>query len=37
MIKQMQEKQSLENKVDKLEQDMSDIKNLLQQLVEMKA
>ena len=33
----MQEKQSLENKVDKLEQDMSDIKNLLQQLVEMKA
>ncbi len=36
-IKQMQEKQSLENKVDKLEQDMSDIKNLLQQLVETKA
>jgi hypothetical protein len=36
-IKQMQEKQSLENKVDKLEQDMSDIKNLLQQLVNTKA
>jgi len=32
-IKELQEKQALENKVDKLEQDISDIKNLLQQLV----
>lgn len=32
-IKELQEKQALENKVDKLEQDISDIKSLLQQLV----
>jgi len=32
-LKELQEKQALENKVNKLEQDMSDIKNLLQQLV----
>lgn len=31
--KQLEEKQTLENKVNKLEQDISDIKNLLQQLV----
>lgn len=31
--KEMQEKQNLENKVDKLEQDVSEIKNLLRQLV----
>jgi hypothetical protein len=32
-IKEMQEKQALESKVNKLEQDISDIKSLLQQLV----
>lgn len=32
-IKELQEKQELENKVNKLEQDISEIKNLLQQLV----
>ena len=32
-IKEMQEKQALETKVNKLEQDISDIKSLLQQLV----
>ena len=32
-IKELQEKQALESKVNKLEQDISDIKNLLQQLV----
>jgi hypothetical protein len=32
-LKELQEKQALESKVNKLEQDMSDIKNLLQQLV----
>lgn len=32
-IKELQEKQALENKVNKLEQDISDIKSLLQQLV----
>lgn len=32
-IKELQQKQALENKVNKLEQDISDIKNLLQQLV----
>ena len=31
--KQLEEKRTLENKVNKLEQDISDIKNLLQQLV----
>lgn len=31
--KEMQEKQNLENKVDKLEQDVSEIKDLLRQLV----
>jgi len=33
LIKEMQEKQALENKVNKLEDDISEIKNLLQQLV----
>jgi len=32
-IKELQEKQSLENKVNKLEEDMSEIKDLLRQLV----
>ena len=32
-IKELQEKQVLESKVNKLEQDISDIKGLLQQLV----
>lgn len=32
-IKELQEKQALESKVNKLEQDISDIKSLLQQLV----
>jgi predicted nuclease with TOPRIM domain len=32
-IKELQEKQSLENKVNKLEDDMSEIKDLLRQLV----
>jgi hypothetical protein len=32
-IKELQEKQNLENKVNKLEEDISEIKNLLQQLV----
>ena len=32
-IKELQEKQALESKVNKLEQDISDIKGLLQQLV----
>lgn len=32
-MKEMQEKQKLENKVDKLEEDVSEIKNLLSQLV----
>ena len=32
-LKEMQEKQGLENKVDKLEQDVSEIKNLLHQLI----
>lgn len=32
-IKELQEKQVLESKVNKLEQDISDIKSLLQQLV----
>lgn len=31
--KEMQEKEKLENKVDKLEQDVSEIKDLLRQLV----
>ena len=31
--KEIQEKQNLENKVDKLEQDVSEIKNLLRQIV----
>jgi hypothetical protein len=31
--KEIQEKQNLENKVDKLEQDVSEIKDLLRQLV----
>lgn len=31
--KEMQEKQNLENKVNKLEQDVSEIKDLLRQLV----
>ena len=32
-LKELQEKQSLENKVNKLEDDMSEIKDLLRQLV----
>ena len=32
-LKEMQEKQGLENKVNKLEQDVSEIKNLLHQLI----
>jgi hypothetical protein len=32
-MKEFQEKQKVENKVDKLEQDVSEIKNLLQQLL----
>lgn len=32
-IKELQEKQSLENKVNKLEEDVSEIKDLLRQLV----
>ena len=32
-IKELQEKHNLENKVNKLEEDISEIKNLLQQLV----
>lgn len=32
-IKELQEKQTLENKVNKLEEDMSEIKDLLRQLV----
>jgi len=32
-MKELQEKQKIENKVDKLEEDVSEIKNLLQQLV----
>jgi hypothetical protein len=32
-IKEMQEKEKLENKVNKLEQDVSEIKDLLRQLV----
>jgi hypothetical protein len=32
-IKELQEKQNLENKVNKLEEDMSEIKDLLRQLV----
>jgi hypothetical protein len=32
-LKELQEKQTLENKVNKLEDDISEIKNLLQQLV----
>lgn len=32
-IKELQEKQGLENKVNKLEDDITEIKNLLQQLV----
>ena len=32
-LKEMREKQSLENKVNKLEQDVSEIKDLLRQLV----
>ena len=32
-IKELQEKQSLENKVNKLAEDMSEIKDLLRQLV----
>ena len=35
-MKKLQEKQALENKVNKLEEDIGQIKNLLQELVQMR-
>ena len=36
-IKELQEKQTMEEKVNKLEEDITDIKSMLRELVQMKA
>jgi len=36
-IKELQEKQTMEQKVNKLEEDITDIKNMLREIVQMKA
>jgi|TARA_R110000868_G_scaffold207244_1_gene456189 hypothetical protein len=36
-LKELQEKQTMEQKVNKLEEDITDIKNMLREIVQMKA
>jgi predicted nuclease with TOPRIM domain len=36
-LKELEEKQTMEQKVNKLEEDITDIKNMLREIVEMKA
>jgi predicted nuclease with TOPRIM domain len=36
-LKELQEKQTMEQKVNKLEEDIADIKNMLREIVQMKA
>jgi len=36
-LKELQEKQTMEQKVNKLEEDITDIKNMLREIIQMKA